>query len=56
MGIPKIYLKQSFSHYKWVLQAISSLTVFSNSVSSNSNFDIAFLPDCTKFCSVFSVF
>jgi len=47
-------LKQSFSHYKWVLQAILSLTVFSNSVSNSSNFDITFLPGCTKFCSVFS--
>jgi len=53
MRIPKIYLKKSFSHSKWVLQAILSLTVFSNSVSSSSNFDIAFLPDCTKFCSGF---
>jgi len=26
-----------------------------NCVSGNSNFDTAFLPDCTKFCSVFQV-
>jgi len=35
-------LKQSFSHSKWVLQAILSLTVF-------SNLNTAFLPDCTGF-------
>jgi len=46
-------LKQSFSYFKWVLSAILSLNVLSNCVSGNSNFDPAFLPDCTKFCSVF---
>jgi len=48
-----MYLKQSFSYYKWVLQPILSLTVLLNCVSSNSNFDIAFLSDCTKFFSGF---
>jgi len=41
-------LKQSFCHYKWVLQSILSLTVLSNSVSVRSNFNTAFHPDCTK--------
>jgi len=53
MMILKMYLKQSFSHSQCVLQAILSLTVLLNCVSSNSNFDTAVLPDCTKFCSVF---
>jgi len=53
MGIPQICLKQLFSYYKWVLQAIFFLSVFLNSVSGSLNFDTAFLPDCTKFCSVF---
>jgi len=35
-------LKQSFSHYKWVLQAFSSLTVLSNCVFGSSNFDTVF--------------
>jgi len=48
-------LKQSFSYSKWVLQAILSLTALTNSVFVNSNFDTAFLLDCTKFCSVFQV-
>jgi len=30
------------------------LTVLSNYVSDSSNFAIPFLPDCTKFCRVFS--
>jgi len=47
-------LKLSFSHSKWVFQAILSLTVLSNCVSGSSNFDTAFLTDCTKFCSVYS--
>jgi len=51
-----MYLKQSISHYKWVLQAILVLTVISNSVSDGSNFDTALLPDCTKSCSAFSVY
>jgi len=50
-----MYLKQSFSYSKWVLQAIWSLTVLSNCVFGSSNFDTAFLPDCTKFCNVFKV-
>jgi len=54
MRIPKMFLKLSFSHSKWVLQAIFPLTVLSNCVSGSSNFDTAFLTDCTKFCSVFS--
>jgi len=49
MRILKMYLKQSFFYSKWVLQAILSLTVFSNCVLNISNFDTAFLPDCTKF-------
>jgi len=48
-----MWLKQSFSHSKWVLQATLALTVLSNGVSGSSNFDTAFLPDCTKFCGVF---
>jgi len=36
------------------LQAVLSLTVKSNCVSGSSNFNTAFLPDCTKFCSIFS--
>jgi len=51
-----MYLKPSFSHSEWVLDSILSLTVLSNFVSDSSNFGITFLPDCTKFCSVFSVF
>jgi len=54
MGIPKMYLKQSFFHSKWLLQAILSLTVFSNCVSGSSNINNRISPDCTKFCSVFS--
>jgi len=30
------------------------VTVLSNCVSDNSNFDTAFLPECIKFCRVFS--
>jgi len=56
MRIPKIWLKLSISHFKRVGQEISSLSVISNCVSGSSNFDTAFLPDCTKFCSVFSVY
>jgi len=48
-----MWLKQSFSYSKWVLQAILFLTVFSNRVSGSSNFDTAFLLDCTKFCRLF---
>jgi len=46
-------LKQSFSHSKWVLQEIMSLTVQSNCVLGSLNFDTALVPDCTKSCSVF---
>jgi len=53
MRISEIYLKQSFSHSKWVLQVILSLTVLSNCLSGRSNFDTDFLPDYTKFCVVF---
>jgi len=48
-------LKQPFSHFKWVLQATLYLTVLLNSVSVSSNFDTAFLFDCTKSCSVFKL-
>jgi len=47
-----MWLKQSFSHSKWVLQTILSLTVLLNYVSGSSNFDTAFLPHYTKSCSV----
>jgi len=55
MGIPKMCLKLSFSHFKYVLQAILFLTVLSNCVFGSSIFDTTFLPDYTKFCSVFQV-
>jgi len=48
-----MYLKQSFSHPKWVLEAIFSLTVLLDCVPCNSNFDTVFLSDCTQFCNVF---
>jgi len=51
MSIPKTFLKQSFSHCKWVLYPILALTILSNCVSGSSKFDTAFLSDCTKFCS-----
>jgi len=54
MRIPKICLKQSFSHSKWALHDIFSLTILSNCVSGSSNFDTTFFTDCTEFCSVFS--
>jgi len=54
MKILKIWLKLSFSHSKWVLRAILSLAAFSNCVYDSSNFDTAFLPDCTKFFNIFS--
>jgi len=53
MRIPKMWLKLSFSHSKWDLQVILCLIVLSNCISGSSNFDTTFLPDCTKFCSVF---
>jgi len=37
--IPKMCLKQSFSHSKWGQQAILSMIVLSNCVSGNLNFD-----------------
>jgi len=40
---------------EWVLQVILSLTVFSNCVSYNLNFDTAFSNDCTKFVVFFHV-
>jgi len=55
MGMPKMCLKLSLSHSKSVLQAILSLTVLSNCLSDSSNFNTAFLPDCTQFFSVFYV-
>jgi len=53
MMIPKMCLKLAFSYSNWVLQAILPITVFSNCFYGSSNFNTAFLPDCTKFCSVF---
>jgi len=38
-------LKLSFSYSKWVLRVILSLTVLSNCVSVNLNFDTPFLDD-----------
>jgi len=52
MRISKMFLKQSFSHSKWVLQPILYLTVLTNYVSVSSNFDTAVLLSCTKFCSI----
>jgi len=49
MMIPKMCLKLSFYHSKWVLEAILSLTVFSNCVSDSLNLNTAFLTDCTVF-------
>jgi len=54
MRISKMCLKQSFSYLKWVLEAILYPTVFINCVFESLNLDTTFLPDCTKFCSVFS--
>jgi len=55
MRIPKMFLKQSFYHSKWVLQAILYLTVLSNRVFVSSNFGLAFLLEYTKICSVSQV-
>jgi len=55
MKIPKMCLKLLFSYSKWVLQAILCLNVLSSCVSDSSNFDSAFLFDCTKFRTVFQV-
>jgi len=46
-------LNQSFSHCKWILHAVLYLTISTNCVYGSSNFDTAFLPDFTKFCSIF---
>jgi len=54
MRIPKMFLKHSFSHSKWVLQEILFLTVLSNCFSGISHFDTSFLPDCTNVCSAIS--
>jgi len=56
MNIPKMCLKQPFSHSKWVLQSILSLTVILNYVSGSSNFDTDFLLCYTTFYSVFSCY
>jgi len=56
MRITKMCLKLAFSHSKLVLLAILSLSILSNCVSGSSNFDTTFLPDCTKFFSIFPVF
>jgi len=53
MRIPKMCLKRSLSHSKWVLQSILCLTVRLNCVFGSFNFDINFLTDCTKFYKVF---
>jgi len=45
----KMCLKLSFFHSKSFLQAVLSLTVFSNCISGSSTFNTAFLPDCIKF-------
>jgi len=46
-------LKPLFPYYKWVLHELLSLTAFPNSVSVSSNFNTAFLPDCSKFFNAF---
>jgi len=46
-------LKQSISQSKCVLHAILLLTLSTNYIFGSSNFDTAFLPYRTKFCSVF---
>jgi len=38
-------LEQSFSDFKWILQAILSLIVLSNYVSGSSNVDTTFFLD-----------
>jgi len=53
--IPKMCFNQYFSLSKWVLHAILYLTISTNCVLGSSNFDTTFLPDCTKFSSVFQV-
>jgi len=51
--IPNMCLILLFSYFKRILQAILSLTVFSNCNFVSSNFDTAFLPGCIKVCSDF---
>jgi len=41
MRISKMWLKLSFSHHKWVLQAILPLTVVSNCISLSSKLNTA---------------
>jgi len=53
MRISKMCLKQSLSYFKRVLPAIFPLIVLSNCVPSSSNFNTAFLPDCTVSFVVF---
>jgi len=53
MTIPKMCLKQSFSHSNWVLQEIMSLSVLLNCISGSWNFETAFLADCSKSCCFF---
>jgi len=53
MRILKMFFKQSFFHFKWILQTSLSLTVFSDCVLGSLKFDTLFLSDCTKFGSVF---
>jgi len=53
MRISEIYLKQSFSHSKWALQVIMSLTILSNCISYISKFDTALLLDYTNFLQCF---
>jgi len=49
----KVVLKTVIFSLQVGLQAILFLTVLSKFISCSSNFDSAFLPDSTKFCSVF---
>jgi len=39
-------LKQTFFNSNWTLQAILYLTVLSNCISGNSNWDTAFIVGC----------
>jgi len=57
MRIPKMCLELAFSHFKWFLQAILSLTVISNSVSDSSNsLTPIFSLNVSNFVVFFSVF
>jgi len=55
MKILKMLLKLSYFNSKRILEAIFSLTVLSNCVSSSSNFGTIFLIECTKLYRVFQV-